>query len=238
MIEINKEKIKVVAFDADDTLWVNEPFFRSAEARFYQILEKYVDKKENGKDFTEELYANEIKNLHIFGYGAKGFMLSMIETALETTEYKIEGADIQKIINMGKEILAYKIDIYPTIEKTLKALEDKYTVICITKGDLLDQESKVARSGLGKYFKDVHVVNEKDPKTYQRILNGLEIQPEEFVMIGNSLKSDVLPVTDLGANAFFIPVEDQWALEAVDEDTIEDKKYIKLERAEEVLNYL
>lgn len=238
MVKINKDKIKVIAFDADDTLWVNEDFFRSAEAHFYQILESYIGKKPDGKDFTDELCATIDKTLHIYGYGAKSFMLAMIETALELTDYKVTGEDIQKIINLGKEILSYKIDIYPTVEKTLKSLQENYKVICITKGDLLDQESKIARSGLGEYFKDVHVVNEKNPETYQRILNVHGVKPEEFVMIGNSLKSDVLPVTELGAPAFFIPVDTQWVFEHIDEDTIEDKKYIKLERAEQVLDYL
>jgi len=238
MVNINKDKIKVIAFDADDTLWVNEDFFRSAEAHFYQILESYIGKKADGKDFTEELCATIDKTLHIYGYGAKSFMLAMIETALELTNYKITGEDIQKIINLGKEILSYEIDIFPTIEATLKDLQDHYRVICITKGDLLDQESKIARSGLGKYFSDVHVVNEKNPMTYQRIQTAIGVKPEEFVMVGNSLKSDILPVTELGSAAFYIPVSTQWIFEHVDEDTIDDKKYIKLKEAGEILNYL
>ena len=226
--------IKVIAFDADDTLWVNEPFFRSAEAKFELILEKYLGKR----DFSQELYENEVKNLHLFGYGAKGFMLAMIESGLELTNYELKGEDVQKLINMGKEILSYKIDVYPTIEETLKALQSKYHVICITKGDLLDQESKVARSGLGDYFKEVRVVNEKNPEVYSKIVKELGIEPHEFLMIGNSLKSDVLPVTEIGANAIYIPQEAQWQLEVVDEDTIENKMYTKLKEAKEILNLL
>lgn len=238
MVKINKDKIKLIAFDADDTLWVNETYFRSAEAHFYQILESYIGKKPDGKDFTEELCQTVDKTLHIYGYGAKSFMLAMIETALELTKYEIKGEDIQKIINLGKEILSYKIDIYPTIEKTLKALNEKYDVICITKGDLLDQESKIARSGLGEYFSDVHVVNEKNPETYAKILEAKNIKTEEFVMIGNSLKSDILPVTALGAQAFFIPAEAQWVMEHVDENSIEEKKYIKVKEAQDILSHL
>lgn len=226
--------IKVVAFDADDTLWVNEPFFRSAEAKFFQILEAYIDKR----DFTEELYANEVKNLGLFGYGAKGFMLSMIETALELTEYSIKGEDIQKIINMGKEILAYPINIYDGVEDVLKSLENDYRVICITKGDLLDQESKVARSGLGDYFERVHVVNEKNPETYKRIIAGYEIEPSEFLMVGNSLKSDILPVVELGAHAVHIPCDVQWVHETVAKDQYCDKSFINATSIREVLGHL
>lgn len=228
------KNIKVIAFDADDTLWVNEPFFRSAEAKFELILEKYLGKR----DFSQELYENEVKNLHLFGYGAKGFMLAMIESGLELTNYELKGEDVQKLINMGKEILSYKIDVYPTVEETLKALQGKYHIICITKGDLLDQESKVARSGLGDYFKEVRVVNEKNPEVYSKIVRELGIEPHEFLMIGNSLKSDVLPVTEIGGNAIYIPQDAQWQLEVVDEDTIADKKYIKAKEAKEVLSIL
>lgn len=231
---IDKNKIKVVAFDADDTLWVNEPFFRSAEAKFFQILEKYIEKR----DFQDELYANEVKNLHLFGYGAKGFMLSMIETALELTNYKISGQDIQIIINMGKEILSYPINKYEGIDDVLKTLGEKYKVICITKGDLLDQESKVARSGLGELFEEVHVVNEKNPETYQNILNGHNIDVSEFIMIGNSMKSDVLPVVELGASAVHIPCEAQWAHEVVEPSIDQKEKFLELKKATELLNYL
>lgn len=228
------DHIKVVAFDADDTLWVNEPFFRSTEAKFFQILEAYLGKG----DFTKELYENEIKNLNLFGYGAKGFMLSMIETALELTQYKMKGEDIQKIINMGKEMLAYPINIYDGVKEVLSALENDYLLICITKGDLLDQESKIARSGLGDYFKKVHVVNEKDPQTYIKILNEYNIDAKNFLMIGNSLKSDILPVVDIGGNAIYIPAEVQWAHEQVKQENYNKEHFHSADSIRDVLNHL
>lgn len=233
---MHMKDIKVIAFDADDTLWVNEPFFRSAEAKFELILETYLGKK----DFSKELYKNEIENLHLFGYGAKGFMLAMIETALELTNYKISGEDIQKLINMGKEILSYKIDIYPTIKETLEYLTEnnRYKVICITKGDLLDQESKVARSGLGEFFSEVHVVNEKNPETYKNILKKYKIKASEFLMIGNSLKSDILPVIKAGGSAIYIPQDAQWVHEIVDENQLSEKKYIEFKEAIEIKSIL
>lgn len=155
-------------------------------------------------------------------------MLSMIETALELTNYQISGQDIQILINMGKEILSYKIDIYDGVANTLKLLnENNYKVICITKGDLLDQESKVARSGLGNFFYKVHVVNDKTPEVYQKIINEYEISNSDFVMIGNSLKSDILPVTKINSNAIYIPCDVPWAHEVINEGEIDSNRYIK-----------
>lgn len=229
------KNIKLIAFDADDTLWVNEPHFRSAEARFSLILEKYLGKR----DFTKELYENEIKNLNLFGYGAKGFMLSMIESALELTNYQMAGEDIQKIINMGKEILSYKIDLYEGIVEALKFLSTKdVAVICITKGDLLDQESKVARSGLGDYFKRVHVVNEKNPETYEKIIKEYAVTPSEFAMIGNSLKSDILPVLSLGATAYYIPCETPWVHEVVNVSSFGGKAIKEYKKIAEIIEDL
>lgn len=230
--------IKVVALDADDTLWVNEPFFRSAEARYFQILEKYLPGESGERDFTQELYENEMKNLHLFGYGAKGFMLSMIETGLELTNYELKGEDVQKIINLGKEILSYKIDIYDGVEDSIKYLKERYRVVCITKGDLLDQESKIARSGLGDLFDDVRVVSEKDPDTYKRIVNEYEIEPSQFLMIGNSLKSDILPVVKIGGHGIYIPQDCQWIHESVNEEKLDESAYIKLDTIKKIVDIL
>ncbi len=226
------ENIKVIAFDADDTLWVNEPFFRSAEAKFEQILEKYL----GPKDVQKALYDNEVKNLHLFGYGAKGFMLAMIETALELTNYQIAGEDIQKLIIMGKEILSYKIDLYRDVPETLEYLSQRYKVICITKGDLLDQESKVARSGVGDFFDSIHVVNDKKPQTYSKIINSLGVDPSEFLMIGNSLKSDILPVITVGGKAIYIPCEQPWVHEVVSEDKVDKTTFVEISSMSEFLN--
>ncbi|EQC43730.1 HAD family hydrolase [Bacteriovorax sp. Seq25_V] len=226
------ENIKVIAFDADDTLWVNEPFFRSAEAKFEQILEKYL----GPRDVQKALYENEVKNLHLFGYGAKGFMLAMIETALELTKYEIAGEDIQKLINMGKEILSYKIDLYDQVPETLDYLSSRFKVICITKGDLLDQESKVARSGMGDFFDSIHVVNDKKPETYSKIIDKLQVKPEEFIMIGNSLKSDILPVVEIGGRAIYIPCEQPWAHELVADDQVDKSTFIELSSMKEFLS--
>jgi len=226
--------IKVIAFDADDTLWINEPYFRNSESEFYEMMSKYLGKK----DFEKELYQNIEDDLHLYGYGVKGFTLSMIEAALVLTKNKISGEDIQKLLGMGKYMLAYPIKRLPGVEETLKELSSRYKIICITKGDLLDQESKIARSGLGDYFSDVIVVSDKKPADYQKVLDRLKISSHQFMMVGNSLKSDILPVLDLGGKACHIPQEMEWSHEAVSEDAVKDLDYIKAKVATELLKIL
>ena len=193
--------IKMIAFDADDTLWENQPLFDEVEASFHHILERNLGKA----DFLKRLYETQMQNMTLFGYGAKSFMLSMIETALQLTDFTIKATDIQEIIDLGKSLLTFPIQLLDGVEKVLEALRHRYPLMLITKGDLFDQESKIARSGVGDCFTHVEIVSEKDETAYRKILSRYQLAPHELLMVGNSLKSDILPVANLGCPAVYIP---------------------------------
>lgn len=230
---ILSNSIKVIAFDADDTLWVNEPFYNEIEQKFTELLNPYLSPVEA----SHRLLATEKGNMHLFGYGAKAFMLSMIETAIDLTEGRISGGEIQQIIGMGKEMLSRPIQLLDGVRHVLDSLEEDYTLMVLTKGDLLDQESKIARSGLGRYFQHVEIVSEKKPETYQQILGRYDLQAEEFVMVGNSLRSDILPVLEIGAYAIHIPAAVTWQHEQVAEEEVADKHFLRLENIRQVLEH-
>jgi putative hydrolase of the HAD superfamily len=204
----------LIALDADDTLWHNERYFMGVTERFVAMCSSYAP----GRDLEQRLAAIERKNLELFGYGAKGFTLSLIETAIEVTDGAVSTADIQRCIDWGRWILAHPVEVLDGVAEAVEALAARYRVILITKGDLLHQEAKVAASGLAERFEAVHVVNEKDPDTYRRILTRHGGTPERFVMVGNSVRSDVLPVVDLGGHAVHIPYELTWIHELVEHD--------------------
>ena len=222
---------KVIAFDADDTLWHNESYFRETENKFYALLEGYMP--EHG--LAKELFQVEMQNLELYGYGIKAFTLSMIESALKISNKTIKLDDIEKIIQYGKELLQMPVELIDDVEKVLQALHGKYKLVLATKGDLLDQHRKLTKSGLGKYFHHIEIMSEKKELDYQRLLRRLEIKPEEFVMIGNSLKSDVLPVLELGGTAFHIPYHVTWAHEHVDRE-IDHKNFHSLEKLADLLD--
>lgn len=215
--------IRIVAFDADDTLWLNESRFVESKANFCHLLTPYRPQSE----IDAVLHETEMRNLKHFGYGVKGFTLSMIETAIEISQNKITATDISKILTLGKEMLAAPVELLPGVAETIKTLAETYTLMVITKGDLFDQESKVARSRLGDFFTHVEIVSEKDVPTYSRIMKRHNVSPAEFVMIGNSVKSDVLPVVRAGGLAIHIPHEFTWAHEVAKPDSHE--YYITLE---------
>lgn len=219
------ENIKVIAFDADDTLWVNEPIFQGAEEQCKQLLEEYVEPKV----LSDKLYETEIKNLNLFGYGIKGFTLSLIETAIELSGNKVNGKEIQKIIDLGKEMIQHPVELLSGVEKTLKTLKEEYTLMILTKGDLFDQESKIARSGLDPHFRWIEIVSEKNESVYNQILKRYDLHPSEFLMVGNSLKSDVLPVKGVGAHAIHIPFHVTWGHESVDLSDHEKNGYHQLD---------
>ncbi|QNF31991.1 HAD family hydrolase [Adhaeribacter swui] len=218
------KNIKVIGLDADDTLWVNEPIFTVTHERFREIIGKYV----GAENLDEKLYGYEIRNLKIFGYGIKGFILSMIETAIELSGGKISGAEVQQIINLGKVMLDHPVELLPGVEETLQLLQPDYTLMLLTKGDLFDQESKIARSGLAEYFDHVEILSEKDEATYQRVLKRNNIAVDEFLMVGNSLKSDILPICNLGARAIYIPFHTTWIHEVVTVDASANLAYHEL----------
>lgn len=210
---LDPKKINVIAFDADDTLWRNETIFVDTEAEIKQILAPYLP---DVAVFDQKLLDYERKNLRLFGYGIKGFMLSVIETSIELTEGLIGGTDVQRIIELGKRMLEHPVHLLDGVEETIRHLDDYYRLMVITKGDLFDQENKLARSGIGDLFEVVEIVSEKNPDTYRRVFARSGIDPTEVLMVGNSVKSDILPTLAVGAQAVHIPFETTWELERVE----------------------
>ena len=210
-MEINSEKIRIIAFDADDTLWVNETYFREAEEKFGQLLSNF----ETPNKIDQELFKMEMKNLSTYGYGVKGFVLSMIEMALELSNNTVEHKVLNDIIEIGKSMIHKPVELLEDVEIVLQKLSESYKLIVVTKGDLLDQERKLDKSGLFKYFHHIEVLSEKKVTDYKKLLNRLDINPSEFLMIGNSLKSDVLPIVEIGAQAIHIPFHTTWQHEEV-----------------------
>ncbi|MEN8138443.1 MAG: HAD family hydrolase [Bacteroidota bacterium] len=228
------QNIKTIAFDADDTLWVNEPLFRINEEKFEDLLKEYV----SCEKITAKLYDAEIRNLKHFGYGIKGFVLSMIETAIELTNGEIKGCDLKKIIEWGKEQIDFPVNLLDGVEEVVKSLKGKYRLMIITKGDLFDQESKIARSGLVDCFDIIEIVSEKDEAVYSSIMKKHNLKAEELIMIGNSLKSDILPMVNIGAYAVHIPFHTTWIHEQVGDVDLESKHYTELGDIREVFELL
>ena len=218
--------IKVIGFDADDTLWVNEPFYRETEAEFCKLLSDFHTEK----FINQQLLKTELKNLELYGYGAKGFVLSLLETALNITENKISQKTIGKIIELGKQLLNKPLELLDGVIEVLQYLSAKdYKLIVATKGDLLDQERKLKNSNLEQYFHHIEVMSDKKNQNYLSLLNHLDIKPNEFIMIGNSLRSDILPVIKIGAHAIHIPFHTTWVHEKVDKKELEHQSFTHLE---------
>jgi putative hydrolase of the HAD superfamily len=230
-MEIDYNNIKVIGFDADDTLWVNETYFRDAEEEFAGLLEGYETKNK----IDQELFKMEIKNLELYGYGVKGFMLSMVEAALELSNNKVSNETMSKILDIGKHMISRPVELLDDVEEVLKELSKKYRLIVLTKGDLLDQERKVELSNLSDYFHHVEVLSDKKENNYKNLLEHLEIDVNEFLMIGNSLRSDVLPLINLGAKAIHVPFHTTWEHETVNENDTKDKNYHTIGRLKELL---
>ena len=202
----------VIAFDADDTLWHNERIYTGVQASFARLLSPY-----HPKEVVEaRLYQTETRNIKFFGYGIKSFTLSMIETAVELTEGTISSKEIQAIIDLGKGMLDAEVELLEHTAGTITRLAARYHLMVITKGDLQDQQTKIARSGLGQYFQYIEVVNDKTRDIYSQLLKKLSIQPERFLMVGDSLRSDILPILELGAQAVYIPYQITWLHESAE----------------------
>jgi putative hydrolase of the HAD superfamily len=230
-VEINYNNIKVIGFDADDTLWVNETYFREAEQEFAKLLSEF----ETPNKIDQELFKKEIGNLPLYGYGVKAFTLSMVESALELSNYTISNKTIQKILNIGKNMLNAPVELLDGVEEVLEKLSKKYRLILATKGDLLDQERKLEKSGLTSYFHHIEVLSDKQDTNYSKLLNHLDINPSEFLMIGNSLKSDVLPLINIKANAIHVPFHTTWAHELVTEKETNGKQYKTIKTLRDLL---
>ncbi|MCB0685596.1 MAG: HAD family hydrolase [Saprospiraceae bacterium] len=214
------EGIKVIAFDADDTLWVNEPYFQEIENKFCEMMEVYHPRH----TVSRELLGREIRNLEDYGYGIKSFMLSMIETAIDISDSTIKVEVIERIIQYGKEMLHKPIELLDGVENVLGQVSKQFRVVMATKGDLLDQERKLIKSGLEKYFHHIEILSDKKEINYQKLIRHLDINPGQFLMIGNSLKSDVLPVLNLGGWACHVPFHTTWEHEKIDY-SIENQKF-------------
>ena len=204
--------LTVIGFDADDTLWQNEQYYKLTEAHFRELLADFAE----GDRVSERLLEAEKRNLSYYGFGIKGFTLSMIETALEVTDGKASSEVVSKILAIGRELLSHPVECLPHARDALEALCGRYFLVMITKGDLFDQERKLAQSGLGDYFDAVEIVSDKTATTYRRIFGKHGEGPEQAMMIGNSLKSDIVPAIAAGAWGVFVPHELTWVLEHVE----------------------
>lgn len=204
--------LTTICFDADDTLWHNERFFRLTQERFADLLRDHVD----SGHLAERLLAAEKRNIGHYGFGIKGFMLSMIETALEVTENRVPGAVVAEIIAAGQDMLRQPIELLPGVEETVAALAPDFDLVLVTKGDLLDQERKLAQSGLGEVFDGVEIVSDKTAPVYAAIFARHGTEPGRVLMAGNSLKSDVNPVIDAGGWGVYVPHGLTWELEAAE----------------------
>lgn len=206
------QRFDIIAFDADDTLWQTERLYVEAQARLQAMLEHYVP----GGDLSTRLYQTEMRNLDHFGYGIKAFALSMIETAIELTGGRVSARDIASIIHMAREMMAADIAFIEHAPEAVATLAQTHRLMLITKGDLRDQETKLARSGLAGHFRHVEIVSRKDRETYRAVLEKHGVQPSRFMMVGNSLPSDILPVLELGGTAVYIPWEITWTHDAAE----------------------
>jgi len=224
--------VKVIAFDADDTLWVNEPYFQETEKQFCSLLEDYLPHH----TVSRELLKTEMENISYYGYGVKSFMLSMIETAMRISNGSLDLKVIDRILELGKELLQHPIELLPGVEEVLQELQGKFRLVMATKGDLLDQEQKLIRSGLEKYFHHIEIVSEKKKPEYQKLISHLDVKPEEFAMVGNSMKSDILPVVELGGWGIHVPYHTTWEYEKV-ELKVEHERLRKLDTISEVLEF-
>ncbi|GAB2684123.1 HAD family hydrolase [Mucilaginibacter koreensis] len=225
--------VKVIAFDADDTLWVNETYFKKTEDNFCHLMSEYMPQQE----LQHELFKIVIRNLPLYGYGVKGFTLSMLETAMQVSAHTISAKGIEQVLNLGKSLLNEPIELLEGVEEVLKALHGRYRLVVATKGDLLDQERKLRKSGLGHYFHHIEIMSEKDDANYIKLVKHLDIQPDELLMIGNSLKSDVVPVLNMGGYAIHIPFHITWAHEQI-EESIQNERFRSFTHIKEILSLL
>ncbi|MDY7229331.1 HAD family hydrolase [Hyalangium rubrum] len=201
--------LTAIGFDADDTLWQNEQFYRMTEARFASLLAEHAE----ASHLSARLLEAEKRNLQHYGFGIKGFTLSMIETAIEVTEGRVPASVIRQILEAGREMLSHPVETLPHVRETLERVAGTYRIILITKGDLFDQERKLAQSGLGELFDAVEIVSDKTTSTYERIFTRHGDGPARSMMVGNSLKSDVVPAIKAGSWGVYIPQPQPWALE-------------------------
>ena len=230
-MEIN---YKIIGFDADDTLWVNEPYYRETEIEFCGLLVEFAV----AETVSRELYQTEMQNIQLYGFGAKGFMLSMIETAQRISDNQVPQATIAKIIVLGKDLLNRPVVLLDGVLEVLDALHNQgKTLIVATKGDLLDQERKLAKSNIEQYFHHIEIMSDKKESDYRKLLAHLDIQPEDFLMIGNSIKSDILPILNIGGSGIHIPYHTTWQHEQSEKIAV-NNKFHEIDHISEILSIL
>jgi putative hydrolase of the HAD superfamily len=200
--------LKLVGFDGDDTLWHSEGYYRQASTQFTAIIGRYVDVGD--ANVQAGMLATERRNLKLFGYGAKGMTLSMVETAIAITEGRISAADIHRLVEIGKDVLQHPVELLPGVREAVATVAEQHAVVLITKGDLFHQEKKVAQSGMADLFRRIEIVSEKDANTYRRVLAEFALEPTQFAMVGNSLRSDIEPVIRLGGWGVHMPYHVTW----------------------------
>jgi putative hydrolase of the HAD superfamily len=228
-----KHTISVIGFDADDTLWENEPYFQEAERKFCGLLEDYLPHHA----VSQELFKTEMANLDLYGYGIKGAMLSMIETIYRVSDGKASLHLVNEIIQIGHEMLQKPIQLLEGVEQVLSKLKGHYKLVVATKGDLLDQERKLKKSGLQDYFHHIEIMSDKKTGDYAKLLKHLDCAPENFMMLGNSIKSDIIPVLELQGYATHIPYHTVWAHEQHDQP-LEHPNFLQVSTITDILNYL
>lgn len=223
-------RFKAIAFDADDTLWENETLFRTAEDRFCALMRPFLPEE----DCQKALFSVEMKNLPLYGYGIKPFGLSLIEAAISLSQGRASNALIQDILAIVKDMLSAENPLLPNVFAVLTHLSQNYRLVVATKGDLLDQERKLERSGLAQFFHHIEVMSDKKPDNYRKLVRHLDLKPDEFLMVGNSVNSDVLPVLEIGAHSIHIPFHTTWAHE-VGEEPLAHPKYKKLDSMRDLM---
>jgi putative hydrolase of the HAD superfamily len=228
------KEIKIIGFDADDTLWVNEDYYRETEHRYAGLLKEYGDEKY----IMDELFQTEMGNLELYGYGIKPFVISMLENAIRISQAKVSANIVQKILDMGREMLNKPVELLPGVKEVLSELQGKFRMIVATKGDLLDQERKLRKSSLSSYFHHIEVMSDKTKSAYKELLRHLEIEPRHFVMIGNSLRSDILPPYELGCYAIHVPYATTWQHEMDVEGIEENDRFRKLDSLSQILDII
>jgi putative hydrolase of the HAD superfamily len=226
--------IKVIAFDADDTLWDNQPQFDEVIAEFTKLLRPYCP----GEIADKAIHRVQVENLPIYGFGAKSLTLSMTQVACKLSNNQIDAASIEKILQLGKKLLSAPVELLDSAEEIVKQLKEKYRLILITKGDLVEQKRKLRDSGLLKYFHHIEILSDKKVEDYQNLFDRLNLKPEEFVMVGNSLKSDIIPILELNAKAIYVPYHSTWEHEHVENYEPDNKNFTQIEKLSDLIKIL
>ncbi len=223
-----------IAFDGDDTLWDNERLYLQAEERFIKLIAPHTDPN-HASQLLEEM---EMRNIQYYGYGIKSFVLSMIETAIEVSRMEVSSEIVLQIMNIAKEMLDADVMLLGNVKETLETLSQDYHLMLITKGDQFEQERKIQRSELSRYFQYIEIVGDKTKETYQRLFNKYRIDPHRFVMVGNSIRSDILPVVELGGTAFYIHYANTWTHEMVSDEEMQGLEFFQLTHLSQLIEYL